>query len=56
MDAIFRHSLGIRPHADQANDYAIGAEWDGEGPPMEPSAGGGVLSFIRKLLGHGPGR
>jgi hypothetical protein len=27
MDAIFRHSLGIRPHADEGDDYAIGAEW-----------------------------
>jgi hypothetical protein len=27
MDAIFRHCLGIRPHADQGDDYAIGAEW-----------------------------
>jgi hypothetical protein len=27
MDAIFRHHLGIRPHADQDGDYAIGAEW-----------------------------
>ena len=27
MDAIFRHPLGIRPHADEGDDYAIGAEW-----------------------------
>ena len=27
LDAIFRHSLGIRPHADEDDDYAIGAEW-----------------------------
>ena len=27
MDAIFRHSLGIRPHADEGDDYAVGAEW-----------------------------
>ncbi len=27
MDAIFRLTMGIRPHADQGNDYAIGAEW-----------------------------
>ena len=27
MDAIFRHTLGIRPHADEGDDYAIGAEW-----------------------------
>ena len=27
MDAIFRHALGIRPHADEDDDYAIGAEW-----------------------------
>ena len=27
MDAIFRHSLGIRPFPDQRDDYAIGAEW-----------------------------
>ena len=27
MDAIFRHHLGIRPHADEGDDYAIGAEW-----------------------------
>jgi hypothetical protein len=27
MDAIFRHCLGIRPHADEEDDYAVGAEW-----------------------------
>jgi len=27
MDAIFRLCLGIRPHADEGDDYAIGAEW-----------------------------
>jgi hypothetical protein len=27
LDAIFRHCLGIRPHADEGDDYAIGAEW-----------------------------
>jgi hypothetical protein len=27
MDTIFRHFLGIRPFADQGDDYAIGAEW-----------------------------
>src|SRR4051794_33968975 len=27
MDAIFRHSLGIRPFPDQDDDYAFGAEW-----------------------------
>ena len=27
MDAIFRHHLGIRPHADEGDDYAVGAEW-----------------------------
>lgn len=27
MDVIFRQYLGIRPHADEGDDYAIGAEW-----------------------------
>ncbi|HEX3357919.1 MAG TPA: hypothetical protein VHS31_13185 [Tepidisphaeraceae bacterium] len=27
MDAIFRLCLGIRPHADEKDDYAVGAEW-----------------------------
>jgi hypothetical protein len=27
MDAIFRLCLGIRPHADEDDDYAVGAEW-----------------------------
>ncbi len=27
MDAIFRQHLGIRPHQDEGNDYAVGAEW-----------------------------
>lgn len=27
MDAIFRHSLGIRPFPEQGDDYAVGAEW-----------------------------
>ena len=27
MDALFRHQLGIRPFPDEADDYAVGAEW-----------------------------
>jgi hypothetical protein len=27
LDAIFRHHFGIRPFADENNDYAVGAEW-----------------------------
>jgi hypothetical protein len=27
LDFIFRHYLGIRPHPDEGDDYAIGAEW-----------------------------
>lgn len=27
FDAIFRHHFGIRPFADEDNDYAVGAEW-----------------------------
>ncbi len=27
MDMIFRHYLGIRPHTDEGDDYAVGAEW-----------------------------
>ncbi|HSV14200.1 MAG TPA: hypothetical protein VLI90_08065 [Tepidisphaeraceae bacterium] len=27
LDAIFRLCLGIRPHADEGDDYAVGAEW-----------------------------
>jgi hypothetical protein len=27
LDSIFRNHLKIRPHADQGDDYAIGAEW-----------------------------
>jgi hypothetical protein len=27
LDAIFRHHLGIRPFPDEADDYAVGAEW-----------------------------
>ena len=27
LDAIFRHHFGIRPFADEGNDYAVGAEW-----------------------------
>ena len=27
LDAIFRHHFGIRPFADEAEDYAVGAEW-----------------------------
>lgn len=56
MDAIFRHSMGIRPHAGEGNDYAIGAEWDGDGPPVQQAGASGMFSFIRKLLGRGPGR
>src|ERR1051325_6439911 len=26
LDALFRHQLGIRPFADEGNDYAVGAE------------------------------
>jgi hypothetical protein len=27
FDAIFREHLGIRPHSDEGNDDAVGAEW-----------------------------
>jgi len=27
LDAVFRHHMGIRPFADEGNDYAVGAEW-----------------------------
>ena len=27
LDAIFRHHFGLRPFADEEDDYAIGAEW-----------------------------
>ena len=27
LDAIFRHHFGIRPFADESDDYAVGAEW-----------------------------
>lgn len=27
LDAIFRHHFGIRPFADDGDDYAVGAEW-----------------------------
>jgi hypothetical protein len=27
LDAVFRHHLGIRPFADEGDDYAVGAEW-----------------------------
>jgi hypothetical protein len=27
LDAIFRHHSGIRPFADESDDYAVGAEW-----------------------------
>jgi hypothetical protein len=27
LDAIFREHYGIRPFADEGNDYAVGAEW-----------------------------
>jgi len=27
LDAIFRHHLGIRPFADENDDYTVGAEW-----------------------------
>jgi hypothetical protein len=27
LDAIFRNHLGIHPFPDEANDYAVGAEW-----------------------------
>jgi hypothetical protein len=27
LDAIFRNCLGIHPHADEGDDYAVGAEW-----------------------------
>lgn len=27
FDALFRHHFGIRPFADEDNDYAVGAEW-----------------------------
>ncbi|XAM01411.1 hypothetical protein OT109_08450 [Phycisphaeraceae bacterium D3-23] len=28
FDAIFRYHLGIKPHADEGDDYPIGAEWE----------------------------
>lgn len=28
LDAIFRHYFGLRPFADEGNDYAVGAEWE----------------------------
>jgi hypothetical protein len=36
LDAIFRHHFGIRPFADEGDDYAVGAEW--ESGRQEPSA------------------
>ncbi len=27
LDALFRHHFGIRPFADENDDYAVGAEW-----------------------------
>jgi hypothetical protein len=27
LDSVFRHHLGIRPFADENDDYAVGAEW-----------------------------
>lgn len=27
FDAIFRHHFGLRPFADENDDYAVGAEW-----------------------------
>lgn len=27
LDALFRHQLGVRPFADEGDDYAVGAEW-----------------------------
>jgi hypothetical protein len=27
LDAIFRHHFGLRPFADEGDDYAVGAEW-----------------------------
>ena len=27
LDAIFRHHFGLRPFADEDDDYAVGAEW-----------------------------
>ena len=27
LDAIFRHHYGLRPFADEKDDYAVGAEW-----------------------------
>jgi len=30
FDAIFRHHFGIRPFADEDDDYAVGAEWENE--------------------------
>ena len=29
FDAIFRKHFGLRPFADEHNDYAVGAEWEG---------------------------
>jgi len=28
LDAIFRHHFGLRPFADEGDDYAVGAEWE----------------------------
>jgi hypothetical protein len=28
LDAIFRHHFGLRPFADEDDDYAVGAEWE----------------------------
>src|SRR2546427_1775266 len=30
LDALFRHHFGIRPFADEGDDYAVGAEWSSE--------------------------
>ncbi len=27
LDTIFRHHFGLRPFADEGDDYAVGAEW-----------------------------
>ena len=27
LDALFRYQLGVRPFADEDDDYAVGAEW-----------------------------
>jgi hypothetical protein len=56
MDAIFRHCMGIRPHADQRGDYAIGAEWLGDNKPLQRTAAATKPSWFQQLFGRGRGR